>query len=87
MHYIALKISTDNSKTFAFAGCWINDDDPEVALTKCCEMIKRQDWTILEILEQFEITRSNYSDGDEGLRYFQQATIDGEVCVVFKGGN
>jgi len=67
----------------AFASCWINDPSREIALTKATTLIRSQGWSVVEVAEDYPISREDYTLKPEGLEYYEQAIIDGEVAVFF----
>jgi hypothetical protein len=67
----------------AYVSCWINDSDRDNALEKATALIGAHGWSVVEIAEDYSITRDEYSLKPEGLEYYEQALIDGEVLVFF----
>jgi hypothetical protein len=66
----------------AHIACWINLAKSKEANQKAIELIVRSGWSIVKVIEEKEVFADSYSLEDDGLEYFEQALIDGEVCVV-----
>ena len=60
--------------------CWINVNDRDIARAKAQQLIRARDWTIDRLEEEHPITRE-IAETSEGLQYFDQALLDGEVLV------
>ena len=62
---------------------WINEQNREIAFQKAMELVHGQGWDVVEVVEDYPIFREDYSRTAEGLEYYEQALIDGEVVVSF----
>src|SRR5436309_3308397 len=67
----------------ADAACWINVKSKETARRKARLMIERQGWVVEKLEEEKLLSRKDYSNASDGLKYFDQAVTDGEVVVFF----
>lgn len=67
----------------AFAACWIDSDDKGDAGLRARTMIADQGWQIDATLEDHVVSQLSYPPGDENLRYYEQAQLDGEVLVIY----
>ncbi len=65
----------------AYAVTFVNHTDSAIAI----EMAKSDiddNWEIESFCEASEVTQETYEDGDENLRYFEQALVDDIVTVL-----
>jgi hypothetical protein len=88
MHFFVLRVrnstaSSSHIACTAFASCWINDPTRDRAFDKAINIIRDQGWNVEEILEDYPISKEDYADKPEGLEYYEQALLDGEVVVFF----
>lgn len=89
MHFFVIRIqSTDptvgsEKGSEAFVSCWVNDPIRNIALDKATKRIRGLGWNVIEIVEDYPISRDDYLLKPEGLEYYDQAIIDGEVLVFF----
>jgi hypothetical protein len=67
----------------AYASAWINDPNRESALEKATTLIQENGWNMVNIVEDYPISREDYSLKTEGLDYYDQAVVDGKVVVFF----
>jgi len=67
----------------AFVSCCILDSNHDAAIDKAGRIIHDQGWHIQSLLEDYTLDRQDYADKPEGLEYYEQALIDGEVVVFF----
>lgn len=67
----------------AHINCWINTKSYHEAEKKASKLIVESGWKELQLEEVLNISRSDYSDNDEKLQYFEQALVDNEVLLVF----
>jgi hypothetical protein len=67
----------------AYASVWINDPNRENALGKATTLIEAYGWSVADVVEDYPISREDYANKPEGLDYYEQAVIDGEVAVFF----
>jgi hypothetical protein len=67
----------------AYVSCWVNDSGRENALRKAVTEIQARGWSVTEVIEDYPISREDYSLKPEGLEYYEQALIDGEVFVFY----
>jgi hypothetical protein len=88
MYFASIEASpqkgTDASSRYGGAqvACWINTDDWVDARKRAIALIERSGWRVVSVQEEKTISSGTYSPGDEGLRYFNQAITDGEVCAI-----
>lgn len=61
---------------------WIVAPSIEAADAQFKNSTLQQGWSVTSEEKSFEILDGNYEEGDEGLQYYQQAQIDGEVYFV-----
>ena len=59
--------------------CWIQRDTQRQAQAVARGWLAHEDWRITTVEEEEQITKKDQRP--EGLRYFEQAEIDGEVFV------
>jgi hypothetical protein len=54
-------------------------------LNKAISLIRDNGWSVTEIVEDYAISREDYlvKQDPEGLQYYEQALVDGEVLVFF----
>ena len=69
--------------TEAFVSCWIKDLVRDSALEKAISLINAHGWVVATIVEDYQISREDYLLKPDGLQYYEQALIDGEVAVFF----
>jgi hypothetical protein len=87
MHVFVMRVvSTRQGKDtraarVAYVSCWINDPSKDRALERATAVIRENGWDVEEIVENHPISREVYSLKPEGLRYYEQALVDGEVLV------
>lgn len=81
--YVCARVTRDNGQNVAFVGCWIADAAADRAQSRAVEIIQECEWQVAEVMDVRPITRDDYADDDEGLPFFLQAEVDGEVCVFF----
>jgi hypothetical protein len=62
----------------AHVSCWINDPSSENALKKAIALIRASGWSIAEIIDNYPISRENYSLKPEGLECYEETPIDGD---------
>ena len=89
MHFFVMRVlaaspeKNAKSSSVAYVSCWINDASRDSAFKKAINLIDAQGWTAEEIIEDYSISREDYLEKPDGLDYFEQALIDGEVLVFF----
>lgn len=86
MIYFVFEVIPDDGSATAgkiFASCWINSDDQPAAKDRAVRFIHEQGYSTVECVEDYPITRDDYEEDPEGIEYFEQALIDGEVLVLF----
>jgi hypothetical protein len=87
MYYFAFTISKAQEGSaegsVGAAGCWINLPVYDRSLAAAQKMISQHGWRIDGSLVERIVSASDYSPGDEMLRYYQQALIVGQVLVFF----
>jgi hypothetical protein len=64
----------------AMINCWIKEENGELASIKASSHITSNGWKILLLEESFLAEDGMYA-GQESIKYFEQAKIDGEVYV------
>lgn len=64
----------------AMACCWIERDTLPDAESVAREWLTKEEWTIVAMEDAGVITRETQLP--DGLRYFEQAEIDGEALVI-----
>ena len=64
----------------AMACCWIQRDTLPDAESVAREWLAKEDWTIVTTEDAGVITRETQLP--DGMRYFEQAEIDGEAFVI-----
>lgn len=76
---------TENYELYAGSqvACWINEKRQLMAKRKAQALIEKHGWNIKKLEEFRPISEENYRDSKNGLEYFKQALIDGEVCVFY----
>ncbi len=67
----------------AYVSCWISDSEKDSALEKATSLINAHGWGVVNIVEDYQVSRDDYLLKSEGLEYYEQALIDGEVVVFF----
>ena len=65
----------------ATVNCWILRDTQSQAEAVAQAWIGDEDWRITRVEEARLMTRENQAEHPEGMEYFEQAEIDGEVLV------
>lgn len=89
MRFLQFKASPKEGTTAhdAYGGahlaCWINVNGEEEAREKAKALIARSDWRIDVIEDEHPLTREGYDEKSDGLQYYDQALIDGEVLVAY----
>lgn len=78
-------VPASNAKDFndcggAMINCWIKEESGERASIKASSHIINNGWKILLLEESFLAEEGMY-EGQESLKYFEQAKSDGEVYV------
>lgn len=66
----------------AFVNCWIQRPTEDEASERARFMLESNNWIVNELKESREVTEDYYEDESEGMEYFKQALIDGEVLVI-----
>lgn len=67
----------------AHVACWINSDDWNKAQGKAIALVLNSGWHVKKIVEEKSVSPESYSSSDEAVKYFEQALVDGEVCVFY----
>ncbi|BCE03782.1 hypothetical protein [Marinicellulosiphila megalodicopiae] len=57
--------------------CWIQSDDKDQAKEKAKQLLLEHDWEFQSFEQVNEDSSQNYSDGNEGLHFFEQAQQSG----------
>jgi len=70
---------SDTTVSPAHASCWVNEISEPAAEARGRRLIARFGRDVIETLEANPIRAQDYVDGANGLRYYRQALIDGEV--------
>lgn len=65
----------------AFINCYMKNRTPEQALNEAQNWVKGNGWNILKVKKQHQINKSSLKDSKDGLEYYDQTVIDGEVFV------
>ena len=65
------------------ASCWINALEYEKAFAAATALVTAQGWEVENVLTERTVMESEYAAGDDMVRYYRQALIDGEVLVLF----
>lgn len=66
-----------------FVNCWVKSNSPDEARKVATKAINENNWQIVAVEEDCrEVSEDSYSEEDEGLEHYEQATLDGE-CYVF----
>jgi hypothetical protein len=66
-----------------FVNCWVKSNTPHEAKEVSTKTINENNWQIVAVeADCREVSESSYSEEDEGLEHYEQATLDGE-CYVF----
>lgn len=63
--------------------CWINVESQEEARKKARALIAESEWEIDTIEDEHQLSREGYEEKSDGLQYYEQALIDGEVLVAY----
>lgn len=63
----------------AFVSVWIRTDDQAAAVAQAKQEVQDANWEILSVERILCLSESDYSRGDSGYDYYQQAKIDGAV--------
>jgi len=66
----------------AHISCWIKPPDLKIGRARATSFVEQHGWFVKGVKEEKIITASHYESTNEGLRYFNQALTDEEVCVV-----
>ena len=74
---------SQESETLAggYINAWIDAQSESEGLTRARRLIEECAWIVDSVESVAYLCRLDYRDGDEGLEYFDQAIIDGEVLV------
>jgi hypothetical protein len=67
----------------AHLACWVNVKDPKEARQRAEALIAESDWEIDALEDEHALTREGYEESSDGLQYYDQALIDGEVLVAY----
>jgi hypothetical protein len=65
----------------AMVNCWILRDNQSQAEAVARDWIGDEDWRITSVEEAMLMTREMQAAHPDGMQYFEQAEIDGEVFV------
>jgi hypothetical protein len=66
-----------------FINCWVKSNSPDEARKAATKTINENNWEIVAVEENCrEVSENSYSEEDDGLEHYEQATLDGE-CYVF----
>ncbi len=65
----------------AFVNCYIKGRTPKRAYQDAKEWVQESGWEIVKLEDQHEIDRASFEKPEDGLEYYEQALIDGEVFV------
>ena len=64
--------------------CWVRTDAFEFALERGRKFIEESgQWSVVRTIECFLVSEEDYEPDDPYLKYFQQAIVDEEVCVIY----
>ena len=74
----------------AYVNCWILGDSEQQAEQLARTAIDSNGWDVESLEEHRPVCREDYTEDTQGLEYFEQAQVDGQVCVYHTwplGGN
>jgi len=66
----------------AQVACWVKTLDPTAGLRRAKNLIQQAGWSVVDIIEEKIVSSEIYSEDHEFRKYFEQALIDEEVCVI-----
>ena len=66
----------------AYVNTWVDSSEEENAVAVATQSVIEYDWKIEEVESVRVVERDDYEEGDEGLRYFDEAIADG-MSIVF----
>ncbi|HXS69369.1 MAG TPA: hypothetical protein VN761_11030 [Candidatus Polarisedimenticolia bacterium] len=67
----------------AHIACWINVTDLKSGRERAKALVERYGWFARALKEEKIISAAGYDPKNDGLKKFNQALIDDEVCVVY----
>ena len=65
----------------AFVNCWMNRSSIDDAIADATNLIVDAGWVVDEPDQISEVTRADYGDDSDELKYYEQALTDNEVLV------
>lgn len=81
-------VPTSQSEEFgdsggAYVNCWVKADSAMQAREIAMQTIEATNWRVASVEEECrEVTEEDFSENEAGLKYYRQATLDGE-CYVY----
>ncbi len=89
LHFEAEQGSEEEPETapqFASVRCWVSGQSRANAAYVAAGWIMDEGWTVTDLIEQAEVTRTDY-EGTEYERYYDQVLTDGEVFLFEIAGD
>jgi hypothetical protein len=87
--YLSLRVSPSPGNAYAneiagaIAACWVRDENPLSAIAKASFMVRRYDWTVVNVEDSpVPTTRESFSGRDIGLEQYDIAQEQG-IAIVF----
>jgi len=66
----------------AIINAWIKAESQSLAEKQYKKTVTETEWIPVSLEQIFKITENHYDEDEEGLEYFEQAKVDGEVYVI-----
>jgi hypothetical protein len=89
MYFIIVEatLKTDSEDRGRYGGarvaCWIDVTDAKTARDAANRLVAQAGWLPTTTIEARVIGRDDYAVTDDGLKYYEQALVDHEVCVFY----
>jgi hypothetical protein len=67
----------------AHVACWVNTTDYKSGRERAVALVNQSGWFVKRVREEKILCGADYEPTHDGLERFNQALIDGEVCVIY----
>ncbi len=81
MQYLVVELESENGKERCVVHCWVKFQTRKNARYVAFGHISEDGWQIHSVRQQCTVTGRDYSDGQWGSEFYNQAKLDGTVFV------
>jgi hypothetical protein len=67
----------------AHIACWINTAELAAGRKQAISLVGRSGWFVKAVKEERILSAEDCPRREGGMQYFNQALVDGEVCVIY----